>query len=53
MPSLRIHCRISKDRTGESFKELHEWIDEPQKDLGINHRTERHNNTYIPSVKDK
>lgn len=39
MPSLKVHCRISKDRTGFNFKELHEWIDSKK---GINHRTLRH-----------
>jgi hypothetical protein len=42
MPSLRVHCAVSRERTGFNFKELHEWIDDPCKDLGINHRTERH-----------
>lgn len=42
MPSLKIHCAISRERTGQDFKELHEWIDVPYKKLGVNHRTERH-----------
>jgi len=42
MPSLRIHCKISEERTGKKFEHLHRWIDEPQKEKGINHRTERH-----------
>jgi len=42
MPSSKIHCAISKKRTGFNFKELHEWIDNPSKEKGINHRTERH-----------
>jgi len=42
MPSLRVHCAMSRERTGFDFKELHEWIDKPQKDLGMNHRTKRH-----------
>jgi len=44
MPSLKIHCNISKERTKgkDDFKELHKWIDAPQKEKGINHRTERH-----------
>lgn len=47
MPSLRVHCRISKDRTGFNFKELHEWIDESAKEKGINHRMERHAYTKV------
>lgn len=42
MPSLRVHCAVSKERTGFDFKELHEWIDAPYKKLGFNHRLERH-----------
>ena len=53
MPSLKQHCRNSKKRTGQTYEELHKWMDEPGKDLGINHRSERHDNTYIPEVKEK
>lgn len=42
MPSLKVHCAVSRERTGFNFKKLHEWIDEPYKKLGFNHRTERH-----------
>jgi len=42
MPGLWIHCAISKKRTGEDFKELHQWIDEPYKEKGMNHRAIRH-----------
>lgn len=44
MPNIQAHCAISKQRTGCSFKELHEWIDNPPqaKLLGADHRIERH-----------
>jgi len=42
MPSLRVHKAISRERTGDTYEELHKWIDKPQKANGINHRTERH-----------
>jgi len=42
MPSVKIHCAISKKRTGNSFSKLHKWIDEPVKIKGVNHREERH-----------
>ena len=42
MPSLKVHCAISKLRTDFNFKELHEWVDAPSKSLGMNHRIERH-----------
>ncbi len=42
MPKLSTHCAISKDRTGYSFEELHEWIDSPAAELGYEHRVVRH-----------
>src|SRR3989344_107305 len=51
MSSLKQHCKRSEERTRNTFEELHKWMDEPQKELGINHRTERHDNRYIPEVK--
>lgn len=42
MPSLQVHCAISKKRTGNDFEELHQWIDNPSKDLGSDHRIYRH-----------
>lgn len=42
MPNNRIHCAISKKRTGIDFQELHHWMDEPTERLGYNHRKVRH-----------
>ncbi|MDH7564063.1 MAG: hypothetical protein QHH24_04165 [Candidatus Bathyarchaeota archaeon] len=42
MPSLKTHCAISKKRTGNDFAELHRWIDEPTRTLGVDHRIKRH-----------
>ncbi len=42
MPSNKIHCALSKKRTGFNFKELHQWIDKDEKKLGIDHRLNRH-----------
>ena len=42
MPSVRTHCAISKQRTGFEFEELHRWIDEDARDLGVDHRKKRH-----------
>lgn len=49
MPNVNEHCKISKERTGEEFRELHEWIDEGQKYLKHDHRLERH--FYIEEYK--
>ncbi len=43
MPSLKVHCDISEKRTkGNSYRELHEWMDEASKYIGCDHRLERH-----------
>ena len=42
MPSLKVHCAMSMKRTGQSFRDLHEWIDSPSKEMGYNHRVKRH-----------
>ena len=42
MPRFRTHCAISKKRTGNDFAELHRWIDKPARELGSDHRIERH-----------
>ena len=42
MPSQKVHCAISKKRTGKKFEDLHNWIDEHHKEMGVNHRTVRH-----------
>ena len=45
MPNLKIHCAISKKRTGFNFRELHEWIDNPTKKFkgkSYDHRLEKH-----------
>ena len=42
MPSLSVHCAISKKRTGNDFAELHKWIDAPKSEYGFDHRIERH-----------
>ena len=50
MPSLKIHCQNSINRTGQSFEELHKWMDEGQKYLEKDHRFERHSSSYITYV---
>ena len=44
MPSIEKHAEISKKRTGKSFKEVHEWIDDPQ------YKNERHDIIQIPDT---
>jgi hypothetical protein len=42
MPRLEVHCAISKKRTGFGFEDLHRWIDNGAKTMGIDHRRKRH-----------
>ncbi len=39
MPSIEKHAEISKQRTSQSHRKVHEWIDDPQ------HKDERHDIT--------
>ena len=44
MPSIEKHVEISKKRTNQSYREIHEWIDDPP------HKDERHDITKIPDT---
>jgi hypothetical protein len=41
MPSVPKHIEISKERTGKSHQEVHEWIDDPD------HKNRRHDFTRV------
>lgn len=41
MPPVEKHLKISAERTGEEFRELHEWID------NLERKAERHDITKI------
>ena len=57
MPNVDKHCKISskRSRNETDYRELHEWIDSSAKDLGYNHRLERHsdNEAYRRFIKKK
>ena len=38
MPRHKVHCAISKKRTGNDFAELHQWIDKQTRSLGADHQ---------------
>ena len=44
MPSIEKHVEISTQRTNQSYREVHEWIDDPK------HKDARHNITKIPDT---
>ena len=41
MPSIEKHIETSIQRTGKPYREVHEWIDDPQ------HKNERHDITRV------
>jgi hypothetical protein len=41
MPSIEKHVEISLQRTGKPYRQVHEWIDDPQ------HKNERHDITRV------
>lgn len=41
MPAIDKHVQTSLERTGKEYREIHEWIDEPEK------KVERHDITRI------
>jgi hypothetical protein len=53
MPGLREHCRISIERTGKDFSDLHKWMDEPKEKFGIGHRGERHDSSWMNYVSSR
>lgn len=42
MPGVKVHCALSKERTGFPFAELHRWVDMSARNPGVNHRKKRH-----------
>lgn len=53
MPDLKKHCKNSEERTGNTYEDLHKWMDEPGSILGLDHRRVRHDLSYIEEVKKK
>ena len=47
MPNLEYHIEFDKFLFGRSLSEVHKWIDEPVKELGFNHRKERHDYSSV------
>jgi len=41
MPSIEKHIDISRQRTGKTYQEVHEWIDDPR------YKEERHDITRV------
>lgn len=43
MPKRKIHCEFTLRKYGVTGEDIHYWIDEPSRDLGVVHRILRHN----------
>ncbi|MBI5606185.1 MAG: hypothetical protein HY879_22865 [Deltaproteobacteria bacterium] len=41
MPPIDRHVKISQEKTGKEYREIHEWIDDPE------HKNERHDITRV------
>jgi hypothetical protein len=48
MPDLKIHEEDSLKNYGKKFTELHQWMDEPVKIMGRQHRKYRHDPNITP-----
>ena len=44
MPSIAKHVEVSLKRTGKEYKEVHEWVDEPE------HKAARHDITRVLEI---
>ena len=53
MVSVDEHCAESIKLSGKPYRELHEWMDEYQREFGMQHRALRHDTSWIPEVREK
>lgn len=53
MSSFKEHCQFSELRTGKRFEELHRWMDEYHKEMGIEHRKKRHSLNDVEEVRKR
>ena len=50
MPNWKTHFAISNKRTGDSFEDLHKWIDDNKEERGVDHRNKNH--AYTQELKN-
>ena len=53
MPKFEKHCQDCIEKFGESFSEVHLWLDEFFEDKGPKHRDERHHEEGIEEARKK
>ena len=49
MPDFKKHCESCERKYGESYEEVHRWMDEPIEVMGPSHRKYRHNIHETPN----
>ena len=52
MATIDTHCEDCKVLLGESFRDVHEWLDEHYIEGDISHRNKRHNVEGIKKARD-
>ncbi len=53
MSKFEKHCQDCIDKYGESFEEVHKWLDKFFKEKGPKHRDIRHHEEGVSEVRDK
>ncbi len=53
MPKFEKHCQDCIEEYGESFEEVHKWLDEFFEDNGPKHRDIRHHEAGVEEVRKK
>lgn len=53
MPKFEKHCQDSIEKFGESFSEVHLWLDEFFEEKGPKHRDIRHHEDGVEEVRKK
>ena len=53
MAHINIHCEDCVKQLGESFRQVHEWLDEFAGQMGPKHRDERHHVNGVEEVREK
>jgi len=53
MPKFEKHCQDCMEQLGESFEEVHTWLDEFFEEQGPSHRDVRHHEGGVEEVRKK
>ena len=53
MPKFEKHCQDCMEKYGESFAEVHKWLDEFFEEKGPKHRDIRHHEMGVEEIRKK